>query len=464
VTTFAPRTADEVTEALRWALSAGEAFEVIGRGTKRALGRPVNVANVLDVSALSGIVSYEPAELVLTALAGTPMQVIEAALAEQKQCLAFEPPDFAALLGTSGTHSSTADASATAHAAASVARGPPGNAPPAPVLARSSSVSTRPSGTLGGLVATGLSGPRRFKAGAVRDHVLGIAAVSGRGEAFVAGGKVVKNVTGYDLPKLMTGSHGTLAVLTEITMKVLPAPEEARTLLVAGLDVNAAVREMTSVLQTPLDVTGACYLPARVAVPGKPSDAAVAAFRLEGFAVSVEFRAKELHDRLASLGVVSVLRDADCGAFWRAVRDVTPFAETRDDWVWRISVPPASASTVVARIESALSAAKWFLDCAGGLIWLAASAAPRSAAPTPIEAATNHSSAHLAATSYAAHIRQLLAEVGGHATLVRAPALVRATVEVFHPQAPALAALSNRVKAQFDPSRILNPGRMYPPA
>jgi glycolate oxidase FAD binding subunit len=157
------------------------------------------------------------------------MRVIEAALAERKQCLAFEPPDFGRLLG------------------ASVAQ---------------------EMGTLGGVVAVGLSGPRRFKAGAVRDHVLGIAAVSGRGEAFVAGGKVVKNVTGYDIPKLMTGSYGTLAVLTEVTVKVLPAPEEARTLMVAGLDVPAAVRAMTSVLQSALDVTGACHLPRGIAAPG----------------------------------------------------------------------------------------------------------------------------------------------------------------------------------------------------
>jgi glycolate oxidase FAD binding subunit len=319
-------------------------------------------------------------------------------------------------------------------------------------------------GTLGGVVAVGLSGPRRFKAGAVRDHVLGIAAVSGRGEAFVAGGKVVKNVTGYDIPKLMTGSYGTLAVLTEVTVKVLPAPEEARTLMVAGLDVPAAVRAMTSVLQSALDVTGACHLPHGIAAPGKSAEAAATAFRLEGFAVSVEFRAKELFERLSPLGAVSVLRDEECSAFWRAVRDVSAFAEPSENWIWRISVPPASASTVIARIESALPTAKWFLDWAGGLIWLSTANASKEAAlgaaPAPSEVDASKSSAHMSAASYAAHIRQLLTDIGGHATLIRAPALVRATVDVFQPQAPALAALSKRVKAQFDPSGVLNPGRM----
>jgi glycolate oxidase FAD binding subunit len=230
---------------------------------------------------------------------------------------------------------------------------------------------------------------------------------------------------------------------------------------------------MTDVLQSALDVTGACHLPAGVAAPGKPADVAVTAFRLEGFAVSVEFRAQQLFDGLAKLGAISVLREADCTAFWRAVRDVTPFAETRDRWVWRISVPPASAGTVAARIERAFPTAKWFLDCAGGLIWLALDAQvpakpqlPRdlhapSAATASNEAVATDSSAHPGAASYVAHVRKLLADIGGHATLVRAPVLVRSNIEVFHPQAPPLAALSKRVKSQFDPKRVLNPGRMY---
>jgi len=185
VTTFAPRTADEVTEAIRWALSAGEALEIVGSASKRALGRPVNAANVLDVSALAGIVSYEPAELVLTALAGTPMHVIEAALVERKQCLAFEPPDLARLLGVDALH-----ASADIGTAASP---------------------SRISGTLGGVVATGLSGPRRFKAGAVRDHVLGIAAVSGFGIGF------------WDSACIFT-RHPDMKAAGSAFAKTLPAP------------------------------------------------------------------------------------------------------------------------------------------------------------------------------------------------------------------------------------------------
>jgi glycolate oxidase FAD binding subunit len=368
---------------------------VRARGTRQLLGRPVKAANVLDVSALSGIVSYEPAELVLTARAGTPMQDIEAALAEHAQCMAFEPPNLAALLGS--------------HEAAS--------------------------GSLGGVIATGLSGPRRFKAGAARDHVLGIAAVSGRGEAFVGGGKVVKNVTGYDLPKLMTGSYGTLAVLTEITIKVLPRPQDVATLLVTGPGLRDAIRIMTGVLQTAVDVSGACHLPVGITLPGKAVDAPVTAFRVEGFSPSVVARMRMLWDIVHTEGSLSTL-DFDASiAFWHAVRDVSPFADSSVGLLWRVSVPPASAAAVVERIEKIIPGAKVIVDWGGGLIWVGSGQATR--------------------------VREALGDAGGHATLIRAPLIVRADVDVFQPQAREVAALSRRVKAQFDPAGVLNPGRMY---
>lgn len=398
VSTLAPRSSDELLDAVRWAVSAGEAVEIVCGASKRTLGRPVSAAHVLDVSALSGIVSYEPSELVLTARAGTPLRVIEAALAERAQCLAFEPPDLAPLLGSSGEPS------------------------------------------FGGVVAVGLSGPRRFRAGAARDHVLGISAVSGRGEAFVAGGRVVKNVTGYDLPKLMTGSYGTLAVLTEITVKVLPAPQDTRTLCVAGLGITEGVRAMTNVLQSAVDASGACHLPADIALPGKPVDISVTAFRLEGFTPSVEFRLGRLRESLGALGSLTVLERDESQAFWRAVRDVQPFANSAANDVWRISVPSADGASVAEDLRRTLSGARLFLDWGGGLIWLAVPAAGAESA---------------------AAIREALRKTGGHATLVRAPASVRASVEVFEPQPPALAAISRRVKEQFDPARTLNPGRMY---
>jgi glycolate oxidase FAD binding subunit len=277
-----------------------------------------------------------------------------------------------------------------------------------------------------------------MKAGAVRDHVLGMAAVSGRGERFVAGGKVVKNVTGYDLPKLMTGSYGTLAVLTEITVKVLPAPQDACTLIVQGLSTRDAVKAMTAVLQSPMEVSGASCFP-------KHSDTASStAFRLEGFKPSVVARLDTLRQLLGQAGSLSVLEREESTEFWRQVRDVKRFAATASaadaSLVWRLSVPPAASADVLERIERAIPGARAFLDWGGGLIWLR----------VPPEAGAQ-----------ADAIRASLGATGGHATLIRAPAHVRASTDVFHPQPAPLAALSKRVKAQFDPQRVLNPARLY---
>ena len=439
MTTLVPRTANEVTDAVRWAAAVGEALEVVAGGTRRALGRPVDAPHVLDVSALSGVLSYEPEELILTSLPATPLAEIEALLASRGQCLAFEPP----FARTSG------DENAAHHVANSAASR----------LA-----------TLGGAVATGLSGPRRPKVGAVRDHVLGIAAASGRGEFFVSGGKVVKNVTGYDIPKLLTGSYGTLAVFTEITVKVLPAPQDTRTLLVHGLAAPESVRAMTAVLQATADASAACHLPPGIAVPGKPVAELTTAFRLEGVTPSVEFRLSRLREQLSGKGSLSVLDRDSSLAFWQAVRDVTPFASDPARTLWRICVPPAQGAEVLARIERALPSAQAYLDWGGALIWLQldapaeTSAALASAgkiraavAGTRAQARSGHAGQDHAGQDHAgqSHAAQ------GHATLIRASADVRRAVDVFHPQPAALAALSNRVKAQFDPKQVLNPGRMY---
>src|SRR5215469_10633410 len=220
MTRFVPTSIDELREATATALAAEEPVELVAGGTKRGLGRPLQTPHLIDLTRLSGIRDYAPNEMVLTAGAATPLPVIERALAAAGQMLAFEPPDWRSLLGQ-------------AHG----------------------------SQTLGGIIACNLSGPRRIKAGAARDHFLGFAAVSGRGEAFKAGGKVVKNVTGYDLPKLLAGSYGTLAALAEVSVKVLPRPETAATVLVCGVAADDAVRLMSAALGSPHEVSGAAYLP-----------------------------------------------------------------------------------------------------------------------------------------------------------------------------------------------------------
>jgi glycolate oxidase FAD binding subunit len=402
--TLTPRNAAEVEQAIRSALADGKKLEVVGHGTKRAIGRAAQWDATLDLSALTGVTLYEPEELVLSAKAGTPLVEIEALVAASKQELAFEPMDYGPLL-------------ATAAGAA----------------------------TIGGVLAANLSGPRRIKAGAARDHFLGFTAVSGRGETFKSGGRVVKNVTGYDVCKLIAGSWGTLAAMTEVTIKALPRAETEATVLVENLDDAAATKAMAAATGSFADVSAAAHLPA-VAAARIPeiatAQAAVTVFRVEGVAPSVAERKTVLEKLLAPFGALGSLGETASRALWRAVRDVMPFAPagpagTRD--LWRISTAPSHGADV-GRALAEKADAELFYDWAGGLIWAALPA-------------SNDARASL--------VRGAVASAGGHATLIRAPAAVRAAVEVFTPEEPGLAALTARVRAGFDPQGVLNAGRMW---
>jgi glycolate oxidase FAD binding subunit len=365
-----PRDAADVAEILR---DHPLPVEPMGLGSKRSIGRPVE-ADPLDLSALDGILDYEPEELIFTARSATPMPIVQEALDLEGQRLAFEPPDLGTLLGV-----------------------------------------TLPQ-TLGGVLAANLAGSRRVHAGAARDHFLGFRAVDGRGTSFKAGGKVVKNVTGYDLPKLLAGSWGTLAVLTEVTVRVAPAAEGERTVIVAAATPEEAVALMSGALSSPFDVSAAAYAADRGVM-----------LRLEGFEAS-------LASRVAGLVQALRVREADCledersEALWRATGGAHALAE----WpvVWRLSVPPSDAARVVRSLEPE----GCLLDWGGGLIWAAYQAVEER------------------------RVRGVLRE--GHATLLKAPQAARAQNAVFQPQPPALAAMTARVKAAFDPANRLNPGRM----
>ena len=401
---FRPSDAAEVEQAIQWALGEGKTLEVVGRGSKCAIGRAAQWDATLDLSALSGVTLYEPEELVLSAKAGTPLAEIEALVAASRQELAFEPMDYAAVFGTAAS-----------------------------------------SASIGGVLAANLSGPRRIKAGAARDHFLGVTAVSGRGETFKSGGRVVKNVTGYDLCKLIAGSWGTLAAMTDVTIKTLPRAETEVTVLVLKLDDATARKVMTAATGSFADVSAAAHLPATVAarIPETaPAQVAVTAFRLEGVAPSVMERKKVLEELLGPFGTLGSLDEASSRALWRAVRDVTPFAAqgpsgSRD--VWRISTAPTRGPEV-GRALADQTDAELIYDWAGGLVWLALPASDNARAP---------------------QVRAAVAAAGGHATLIRAPVAVRAAVEVFSPEAPPLAALTARVRQSFDPRGVLNPGRMW---
>ena len=393
-----PRDAKEVEDAVKWALGNDKTLELLGHGSKRALGRPCQTDITLDLSGLSGVTLYEPADLVLSAKAGTPLADIEALLDKNNQQLDFEPMDFGPLLGN-----------------------------------------TAGQDTLGGAIATNLSGPRRLKAGAARDHFLGVTAVTGRGETIKSGGRVVKNVTGYDMCKVLAGSWGTLAAMTDITIKVLPKPETEATVVVEGLDDERACAAMSAAMGSSCDVSAAAHLPDHVAsyFDGLPRPEAATVLRLEGVAPSVAHRKETLAALMKPFGPVALLDDANSKALWRSVRQVKPFAVSQERPLWRISTAPGKGFEVAAAITPA---AQMFYDWGGGLIWVAM---PFADEPD------------------AGSIRRAVGDLGGHATLIRAPAALRASVAVFEPQSAGLAALSKRVKDGFDPKGLLNPGRMW---
>ena len=378
------------------ARSAREALRIEGGGTRADLGRPVDAEAVLSSRRLNGITLQEPAELVIGARAGTPVRVLEAALAAHGQMLPFEPMDHRALYGAVG-----------------------GGATGEP--------------TVGGLVATNASGPRRIAVGAARDHLIGVRLVNGRGEVVKSGGRVMKNVTGLDLVKLECGAHGTLGFLTEVTFKVLPRPEATATLLWSGLDDTAAVAALTRAIGSPFEVSGAAHIPVG---PGRGT--AQTLLRLEGFEHSIESRVPRVAALLVEYGAPERLDSVAAAEIWADIRDARSFAADPDRIIWRISVPPTRGPEVVARMGPAIL--DHVYDWGGGLIWAASAPADDAGA---------------------AAIRAALAPHGGHATLVRAPAEVRRQAEVFEPLGPALHAITARVKTSFDPDGLFNPGRMY---
>jgi glycolate oxidase FAD binding subunit len=368
---LAPASEDELAEIVRDAAAGGRPLAIEG-GATRGIGHAVD-GERLATGGLTGITLYEPGALTLVVRAGTPLAEVEAALAAEGQRLPFEPWDARPLTGANGVP------------------------------------------TVGGAVATNASGPRRIQAGACRDSLVGVRFVDGTGAVVRNGGRVMKNVTGLDLVKLMAGSHGTLGILTELAFKVLPRAETTATLVLGGLDDATAGRAMTAALATPYEVTGAAHL------PRGPDGTAETWLRLEGFEASVNHRTAALARALAGFGPARVeARD------WEAVRDATAFGG-RPGAVWRVSVKPTDGPRAAAALPEVI------YDWAGGLIWVLA--------PEDFD------------------LRAAMT-VPGHATLVRASEPAKARWGVFHPEPPPLAAIAAGLRAKFDPHGILNPGRM----
>jgi glycolate oxidase FAD binding subunit len=374
-----PRDEADLAALIQDAAAGGNRLELRGGGSKAEVGAP-RAAQTVDMTGLCGVIDYDPAELVLTVRAGTPLAQIEALLLESGQMLAFEPFDYAPIFG-------------------------------------------RPAGasTIGGVVAGGVSGSRRVSRGAVRDHLLGFRAVSGQGETFVAGAKVVKNVTGYDLPKLAAGSWGRLFALTEVTLKVLPRPQQTATLWVEGLTPREAVALMANALGSQAEIAAAAH---------DPSGNGKTAVRIEGFPPSVAARRTMVERLWMTAGKVTTAEPAQAQSFWAGL----PTFAAADDGepLWRINAPARHGAELVENL--ATPDALWRMDWGGALIWLASTADPQK-------------------------VRAAAAAAGGHAQLLRAPEALRRTTPVFHPQPASVMALEARLRNAFDPLGVFETGR-----
>jgi glycolate oxidase FAD binding subunit len=393
----------EFSRVLAEATATNTPLEVMGAGSKQRIGRPMQTAANVSSRALRGITLYEPNEMVMAARAGTPVAQIEEALVERGQMLAFEPVELGLLAG-----------------------------------------SEEKQATIAGVFSTNIAGARRISAGSARDHLLGLRGVNGRGDIFKAGGRVMKNVTGVDLCRGISGSWGTLAILTEVTFKVLPAPEDTGTILLLGLPDEIAVEVLCAAMGTPYEVSGAVHLQASMVArlwhDGlRTQGQAVTALRVENFTKSVAYRTARLKEHFKAYGEIHQLDRTNSHSFWSELRQLSVLMGS-DAPVWRISTAPTAGPKVVAAITSYMDC-RAFYDWSGGLIW------------AEVLSTTD---------AGAADIRRVIATHGGHATLVRAEPEVRAAVDVFQPLEPGIERLSRKLKATFDPAGILNPGRMYP--
>jgi len=396
-----PGSERELQRLIMDAARAQMPIEVLGAGTKRNVGRPVNAGLAISTGSLSGVTLYEPTELVMGARAGTPLVEIEKRLAEKGQMLAFEPVDLGPVLGASAG-----------------------------------------GGTIGAVFATNLYGSRRVIAGGARDHLLGIEAITGGGQSFRGGGRVMKNVTGYDLCRAVCGSWGTLAVMTGVTFKVLPRPERTGTLVFLGLDDTSAVEALCAALGTPFEVSGAIHLQASLVARLRHAGLAAAgksitAVRLETYESSLRYRLDRLKEALREYGEIHELDEANALAFWGELRQLSVLQGSTAP-LWRLSTAPRSGPAVVAAITRFMEC-RAFYDWSGGLVW---------------------AEVLDTADAGASDVRRVIASHGGHATLIRATPAVRAGIDVFQPLEPDLAAITRGIKSVFDPADVLNRGRL----
>ena len=401
---FSPESEQQAQELVQWAAADGRTIAIQGKNTKHGFGMAVSADCPISLEKLSGILEYYPEELVMRALPGTPLREIVEALAEHRQHLAFEPPALNRMYGMENE------------------------------------------GTIGGTFIGNLAGPRRFKAGSARDHILGLRAINGRAEIWKSGGKVIKNVSGYDMSKLIAGSWGTLSVVTEVIFKVLPASPTSMSFAVWGLSTEQAMALLTDIISTPFETSGLAYLPEPALTAIEQSDmsfpgGSLALIRLEGTKLSVNERLRAIQERLPEGYENSVLDQAESVTTWSWIRDVTPLHDIqRTPAIVRISIPPASTPALTGYLDQ-LQGCIWYLDAAGGWLWVGICQA--------------------AGEDKLSAIRQEVGVIGGATTLYRAPSAMKTHAGIYSFPDESIKRLNEKIKNSFDPGNIFNPGRLY---
>jgi len=403
-----PQNEREVSSFIKKFYKSNIPVELVGSGSKKNIGKPLQCAKTLNLSKLNGIIEYLPEELYIKVKAGTPIQKIEEELKKNNQQLAFEPINFGYLLNEKSDY-----------------------------------------GTAGGQVACNISGPRRFKVGSVRDHVLGFRGVNGRGEIIKSGGVVVKNVTGYDLSKLMCGSYGTLVALTEITFKVLPAPEEIKTLIIHNQKIESGLSYLDKSINSSNDISGAIFLPNEPIVNGcvmniedtfklndLKRDGSLTSIRIEGSKNSINQRIENLIKELQIENLnISILETHQSEIFWNKVKSLEFFSSSKNS-ILRIVIPPSESVNLIYQLSNKF---KYYLDWGGALMWMEAF--------------------ELSEEMFES-IRRKVVRLGGYVTMIKNSDYLPYVEDVFTINKDRFY-ISQNIKKSFDPKRILNPGKMY---
>ncbi len=401
---FLPESEQQALALVQWTVAENKTIAIRGKNTKQGFGMPVQADCTVSMEKLAGILEYHPEELVMGALPGTPLREIREALNKHNQYLAFEPPALNSMYGIEDE------------------------------------------GTIGGLFMGNLAGPRRFKAGSARDHILGIRAINGRGEVWKSGGKVIKNVSGYDMSKLIAGSWGTLSVVTEVIFKVLPAPVTSMSLAVWGMSTERGMELLTDIISTPYETSGLSYLPGQALAAIEQSETtfsgeSLTLIRLEGTKLSVNERLQAVVKRLPDGCNNTVLDQAESVSTWSWIRDVAPLHDTRrSPGILKISIPPTSALGLTRFLEQ-LGGCIWYLDAAGSWLWAGIC---QAAGEDKLNA-----------------IRREVSTIGGSTTLYRAPVAIKQNIGIYTFPDESIQRLNEKIKNSFDPGNIFNPGRLY---